>query len=168
MDAAAQKPRYPWYVRIVVGSNPLYTLFRACVWATLIFVMFKYVLMGIKVHGASMEPSFVHGQVRVVNRVAYLWSSPKRGDIVAIRAPGLNAVLLKRIIALPGEKLTIRRGEIYINGKRLEEKYTKGVTNYRARDQEMEPHQYFVIGDNREISEAYLIFDYKIMGKLLF
>lgn len=169
MEAPPQKRRLPWYVRIAIGGNPLYTLYRVIIWVALLFITFKFVLLGIRVHGASMEPSFLDGQVKFINRTAYLRSTPQRGDVVAIRAPDLNAVILKRVIALPGERLTIRRGEVYINGKRLEEPYTKGAAlGLRWREHEMEPHQYWLIGDNRAISADYFVFDYKIMGKILF
>jgi signal peptidase I len=69
---------------------------------------------------------------------------------------------------LPGEVLTIRNGEIYINGKRLDEPYTKGRTNFKSRDNLLEPNQYWLIGDNREVSEQYFKYDYQIVGKLLF
>ena len=153
---------------MVVGANPLYTVFRAVVWAGLLVVIFKFVLLGIRVHGDSMQPTFHQGQIMFINRLAYLRSPPKRGDVVAIRIPDYKAVILKRVIALPGESLSIKRGEISVNGKRLEESYTKGLTTYKARDLKLEPRQYWLIGDNRDISEQYLKYDYQIMGKLVF
>jgi signal peptidase I len=167
MEEATHKPRYPWYVRVVVGRNPLYTLFRAIVWATLLVVLFKFVLLGVRVHGQSMEPTFREGQVKFVNRVAYLRRAPKRGDIVAIKAPELNAVIVKRVIGLPGETVSIHRGgDVYIDGKRLEEPYAKGRTSFQGQ-QQLEPNQYFLIGDNRDVSEKYFIYDYKIVGKVI-
>jgi signal peptidase I len=169
MDAAEQKPRYPWYVRLVVGRNPWYTLFRTIVWVALIVVLFKFVLVGIRVRGQSMEPNFHDGQIKIINRLAYKRHAPKRGDVVAFRADGYNALILKRIIGMPGETVSIHRGgEIYINGKLLQEPYvTQGHTNYRG-IQPLEPNQYFLFGDNREISERYFKYDYQLLGKVLF
>src|SRR5437764_14522640 len=122
MEEPTHKPRYPWYVRVIVGRNPLYTLFRAAVWATLLIVLFKFVLLGVRVHGQSMEPTFREGQVKFVNRIAYMRHPPQRGDIVAIKAPELNAVIVKRVIGLPGETVAIHRGgDIFIDGKLLQE-----------------------------------------------
>src|SRR5690349_15475689 len=116
MDATAQKPPLPWYVRAIVGKNPAFTLVRAVIWAGLLLVLFKGVLLGIRVRGESMEPTFHDGQVKFINRLAYLRAPPQRGDVVAVRAPGLHAVFLKRVIGLPGEHVSTRRGIVYING----------------------------------------------------
>jgi signal peptidase I len=167
MDATPQKRRWPWYVRILVGSNPLMTLVRAAIWATLLIVLFKFVFIGIRVRGASMEPSFHEGQIKFINRLAYMRHPPQRGDVVAIRVPEYNAVIIKRVIALPGEVLTVRGGNVYINGSRLDESYVKGLTGFKSREYKLEPNQYWVIGDNRPISEQYLIYDYKIVGKVV-
>ena len=118
MDQHAQKP-LAWYIRMIAGRNPLVTLVRAVVWVALIVVLFKFVLVGIRVRGDSMEPTFHDGQIKFVNRLAYLRSTPKRGDVVAVRAPGLRAVFLKRIVGLPGEEVSIRRGGVYINGEKI-------------------------------------------------
>jgi signal peptidase I len=166
MDATVVKPPWPWYVRAIAGKNPLFTLIRAAVWAGLIVILFKFALLGIRVRGESMEPTFHDGQVKFVNRLAYLRTPPKRGDVVAVRAPGLRAVFLKRVIGLPGEHVTTRRGIVYINGQRLDEPYAKGVTTYIL-DFTLEQHQYWVIGDNRPVSEQWKKFDYSIIGKLI-
>jgi signal peptidase I len=169
MDAPVKKPGYPWYVRIIIGRNPLYTLFRAAVWAVFLLVMFKVVFLGIRVRGQSMEPNFHDGQIHVINRLAYLRHPPKRGDVVAFRADEYNALILKRIVGLPGETVSIHRGgEIFINGKHLEEPYaTIGHTTYNG-VAPLEPHQYFLFGDNRGVSERYFKYDYQIIGKVVF
>jgi signal peptidase I len=169
MDAAGQKPPYPWYVRAIVGRNPLYTLFRAAVWAVLLIVFYKFALIGIRVRGQSMEPNFHDGQVKLINRLAYMRHAPQRGDVVAFKADEYDALIFKRVIGLPGETVSIHaRGEIFINGKHLDEPYvTKGHTNYRG-TQTLEPDQYFLFGDNREISERYFKYKYQLLGKLLF
>ena len=168
MDDGAKKPGYPWYIRIIIGRNPVYTLFRALVWATLLVVTYNVAFTGIRIRGQSMEPNFHDGQVRFINRLAYLRHPPERGDVVAFKAEEYNALILKRVIALPGETVSVHAGGvIYINGKRLEEPYIKGVTNYRG-SVTLEPHQYFLFGDNRDVSERYFKFDYQILGKMLF
>ena len=169
MDAAEQKPRYPWYVRIIVGRNIWYTLFRAAVWAILLLILFKGVLIGIRVRGQSMEPNFHDGQIKIINRLAYKRHEPKSGDVVAFHADEYDALIFKRIIGLPGETVSIHAGgEIFINGKHLDEPYeTKGHTSYRG-SHTLEPNQYFLFGDNREVSESYLKSRYQLLGKLLF
>lgn len=169
MDATAKKPGYPWYVRIIIGRNPLYTLFRAALWAVFLLVMFKVVFLGIRVRGQSMEPNFHDGQIKVINRLAYKRHAPQRGDVVAFRAEEYNALILKRIIGLPGETISIHRGgEIFIDGKHLDESYeTRGHTTFSG-SKTLEPHQYFLFGDNREVSERYFKYDYQLLGKVVF
>lgn len=168
MDESPPKREWPWYVRAVIGRNPLFTLIRALVWAVLLVGIFKFVLLGIRVHGESMEPTYHSGQVKFVNRLAYASGKPHRGDVVAVRAPGLKAVYLKRIVALPGERLTIRGGLIYINDEPLNEPYAHGRTSFRTENTLLEPNQYFVIGDNRDVSDAWLKWDYQVIGKLVY
>lgn len=160
--------KMPWFLRMLVGKNPLYTLFRALVWALLLLVVFKFVLLGVRVKGESMEPNFHEGQVRFINRLAYLRKPPQRGDVVSFRMDD-SAVILKRIVALPGETLTILAGgRIFIDGKPLEEAYPiKGKTSFQAQNLKLEPNQYWLIGDNRTISDQYLKFDYQILGRVL-
>jgi signal peptidase I len=168
-DADEPKSRYPWYVRMIIGRNLWYTLFRAIVWAALIIVLFKFVLIGIRVRGQSMEPNFHDGQIKFINRLAYLRHPPRRGDVIAFRAEEYDALILKRVIALPGETISIHgRGDIYIDGKLLVEPYeTKGRTSYRG-SESLKPDQYFLFGDNREVSERYYKYNYQILGKVLF
>ena len=169
MNAAAEKPAYPWYVRMIIGRNPLYTIFRAIVWAVFLVVIYNVGFIGIRIRGHSMEPTYLDGQVRFINRVAYLRHTPQRGDVVAFRADEYNALILKRIIGMPGETVSIHSGGIiYIDGKRLEETYPlKGKTNFRGTIT-LEPNQYFLLGDNRDVSERYVKFGYQLLGKVLF
>lgn len=167
-EPAEKKAEYPWYVRIVFGRNPAYTIFRAIIWAALLIVLFKGVFIGIRVRGQSMEPNFHDGQVKIINHLAYLRHAPKRGDVVAFRAKEFDALILKRVIGLPGETVSIHAGgEIFINGKHLDEPYKMGQTNYRG-STTLEPQQYFLFGDNRDVSERFFKFDYELLGKILF
>ena len=66
-----------------------------------------------------------------------------------------NIRMVKRVIGIPGDDVDIYEGKVYVNGKELDEKYTKGVTFLR--DQPMpvrlKENEYFVLGDNREVSK---------------
>ena len=166
METTEPKRPWPWYVRIVVGRNPLITLLRAVVWAALIVFIFKFVFIGIRVRGHSMEPTYHEGQIKFLNRIAYMRAPPHRGDVVAIRAPELGAVLLKRVLGLPGEHVTVRGGRIYIDSKIVDEDYTKGRTNFRV-DRDLEPSQYYLIGDNRDVTDHYFKYDYQIIGRVI-
>ena len=75
--------------------------------------------------GESMNPVIRNGDVVLVNRIVYDASTPKRGDIIVFKPKGNENLhsYIKRIIGLPGESVEIRDGEIYINNRKLNEKY---------------------------------------------
>src|SRR2546422_9544584 len=109
-----------WVSRIVFGRNPKRTAVRAVLLVILSLVVFKFVLLPIRVVGISMAPNYHHGQINFVNRLAYLKARPKRGDVVAIRINGERALLLKRVIGLPGETVAWEEGIVRINAWPLE------------------------------------------------
>ncbi len=104
------------------------------------------------VEGPSMQPNFFTGQLVIVNRSAYFFSAPARGDVVVLHNP--NSLqrddLIKRVIGLPGETLELREGQVYINGMRLDEPYIKNPCGSTCVGKwELGPEEYFIMGDNR-------------------
>jgi signal peptidase I len=167
--AATETP--PLWMRVVFGRNPKRTLIRLSCLIVVTLVLFRYVLIPIRVSGFSMDPTFRDGKVTLVNHQAYHWAKPKRGDVVAFRMPEEgNVVLLKRVIGLPGERVRIVDGRAYINGKALDEPYAKTSRDAPTIGSEYKlgPDECFVIGDNRIISVFYHIPERYILGKVLF
>jgi len=73
-----------------------------------------------------MLPTYKENGVNFVNRLAYLFHEPRRGDVVAIRMlAGGHVMYMKRIVGLPGETVTFHQGRLYINGQPLDEPYVK-------------------------------------------
>ena len=143
----------PWWFRVLLGRDPRRTLLRCLLWVLVAFFVFKYVLVPVRVQGISMQPAYQSGRVNFINRWAYLAHPPRRGDVVGIQYAGRNVMLFKRIIALPGERIGIRRGIVYIDGKPLREPYVKLFNEHWERPEEpLAPDTYFVIGDNRAMS----------------
>jgi len=105
-----------------------------------------------KVEGKSMEPNFHQDQYMLINKLSYIAAKPIRGDVVILKFPGdpEKTKYIKRIIGLPGEKVAIKDGLIYINDKKLREIY---IANDIITEPEMEltlaSDEYFVVGDNR-------------------
>ncbi|HTG99779.1 MAG TPA: S26 family signal peptidase, partial [Vicinamibacterales bacterium] len=71
--------------RLVFGNDPRRTSVRIVVLATLSFIIFKWVLIPLRAEGISMEPTYQSGSLHLVNRLAYRYRKPARGDIVGIK-----------------------------------------------------------------------------------
>jgi signal peptidase I len=99
-----------------------------------------------------MLPTLRPGYFVIVNKLAYLWSQPNRGDVIVFRQPQDSSQrYIKRTIGLPGDTVRIGGGEVYINGALLHEPYLQVRTD-RDGTWEVPENEYFVMGDNRRNS----------------
>lgn len=127
-----------------------------------LFVCIRGLVQNFRVEGPSMQPTLSTGEFLWVNKAAYFeWQGqyvlggPQRGDIAVLRPPDTteNIDLIKRVIGLPGDRLRIVRGDVFINGRALSEPYIHlhGSYTYPADGSEVTvpDGQYFVLGDNR-------------------
>lgn len=155
-------------MRVVFGRNPRRTLIRLFLIVLVMVALFKFLVVPIQVSGVSMEPTYINGKVNLVNQLAYVWKKPRRGDVVAIRMPAERDMLLKRIVGLPGERVALIRGSVYINGRRLDEPYVRLKGGFFHREVTIEEDHYFVIGDNRNLSVFLQVPSWNILGKVIF
>ena len=135
---------------------------------TFAFLMNKYVYANAEVPTGSMIPVVQPGDRLIVNRLSYLFDDPKRGDIVMFVNPDDECKnYLKRVIGLPGEKLEIRGGFIYINDseKPLSEPYLNDEPNGDFGPYNVPEGSYFMLGDNREESKDARYWDNKYVKK---
>ncbi len=141
-----------WLQRVLVGRNPKRTLARIVVLVAVSLLVFNYVLKPIRVDGGSMLPTYKENGVNFVNRLAYLFHEPRRGDVVAVRLlAGGHVMYMKRIVGLPGETIAFRGGRLYVNGRPLDEPYVKLPCYWEHEPLQIGPDQYYVVGDNREM-----------------
>ena len=152
----AREPRRSFDWEWVPGA--LKWLFQIVIVCTFAFVFVWYFGHRVSNIGDSMSPVLHNGDVVLVNRIVYDASTPKRGDIIVFKPKGNENLhsYMKRIIALPGEKVQIKDGVIYVNGKKLEEDYkTTDITDAGLASEEitLDGDEYFVLGDNRKSSE---------------
>ncbi|TCW36566.1 signal peptidase I [Laceyella sacchari] len=105
------------------------------------------------VHGASMEPTLMNDEKIIVNKWSYRMHEPVYGDIVVFHAEE-GRDFIKRVIGLPGDRIEIKNGKVYRNGKMLNEPYIQGMTYTRddARTIVVPKGSLYVLGDNRENS----------------
>lgn len=109
------------------------------------------------VDGASMDNTLKDGQLVIINKFSMIVSEPKRFDIVVVKNNDSHDKIIKRVIGLPNEKIVYRDNNLYINGDLYKEDYVLGnTTDYEVETGEDE---YFVLGDNREVSK-----DSRILG----
>jgi signal peptidase I len=142
--------RLPRWLQIaLIGRNPKITLVRVVVLIVTCFVVFIFNLLPARIEGISMLPTYKDRSVNFVNRLAYHWHEPQRGDVVGIRLAGPHVMYMKRIIGLPGETVAFVDGRVLINGEVLDEVYEKSPCNWNYPPVKLGPDEYFVVGDNR-------------------
>jgi signal peptidase I len=158
--------------RLVFGSNPRRTSIRILVLAAVTFVTLRWILIPVRTQGISMLPTFESGRLHFVSRMAYAFGSPARGDIVAIRLAGPHVLYIKRVVALPGERVRIVEGQVQINGVGLAEPYVRNRRPWDAGEVQLSTHEYFVAGDNRGMAAGDHDFGpvdgERIIGKVVF
>jgi signal peptidase I len=120
--------------------------------AAVIVVGFQYTLQTFRIYMSSMEPSFHEGQRLLVNKTAYFFKEPERGDVIIFHAPNHSDDYIKRAIATPGDTVEIKDNAVYINGIALDEPYVMAEPNYTMTETVVPPGKYFVLGDNRNNS----------------
>lgn len=138
----------------------------------IIFILF-FTLWPLKVEGFSMYPTFSSGDRIVMSRIMVYLNLLNRGDIVISRVYnyGSKHNIIKRIIAIPGDNIVIKNGNVYVNGQLLYEPYSLNQNTYGDMNIFLQKDQYFLMGDNRPIStdsrDFGLIYKNQISGKVL-
>jgi len=121
--------------------------------AVVIFFALQFTVGNFVVIGASMEPSFYEGERVVATKLAYKLHEPERGDVIVFLPPdGMDEDLIKRIIGLPGERVEVKDGVVYIENLPLDEPYIKNPPNYTYSVEIIPENEYWVLGDNRNNS----------------
>ncbi len=168
-DAAAKRASSRTWVRELVETGLL---------AILVFLAVRASFQNFKVDGSSMAPTLADGQFLIVNKLVYsevdveklgkylpfvsagddptrhVFHGPERGDIIVLRDPSNPSVdLIKRVVGMPGDKLEIVDGAVYIDDFRLEEPYIKSEWRGNRPAVIVPEGHFFVMGDNRDNSK---------------
>ncbi|HEX3465678.1 MAG TPA: signal peptidase I [Candidatus Elarobacter sp.] len=124
------------------------------------------------VDGLSMEPRVRAGEIVLINTLAYRFGTVRRGDVIAFRHDAPTAeTYIKRVVALPGERVEVRDGAVIVDGRELVEPYVQFRDRRSAPAVLVPPHAYYVLGDNRAESDDSrnwgVLHDSDIVGKAL-
>lgn len=147
--------------------RPIQTLtYRKLAWSwardlvvsvALAVVVILFIYQPVEVEGTSMLPSLADQERIFIDKLTLRLGlgEIKRGDLVIFRLPGEpDRSYIKRVVGLPGERIKIVEGYVYVNGEKLEEDYV--ISEYRNRESTPEvtvgANQYFVLGDHRSSS----------------
>ena len=140
-------------------SQQLLQFALICVLATASYYVISHFLVeSVRVVGESMHPTLEDAHRYLLNRWVLLLRAPHRGEIVVIRDPADNGLSVKRVVGVAGDRILLRDGKIYINGRQPSEPYLEAGTPtfpgpYLEEQQfQCGPDQYFVLGDNRNNS----------------
>ena len=143
------------------ASSLLREVAEVVVLAVILYFGISFAVQAVHVEGLSMYATLDDNDYLIANKIDYRLHPPQRGDIVILRPPTNNSTdFIKRIIGLPGERILIRAGVVYINGHRLEEPYLPEAwvneanwPDNNSNGQLLGPDEYFVMGDNRNRSQ---------------
>ena len=127
----------------------------------LAIVIMIFLYQPVKVEGTSMNPLLSDQERIFINKFIYRFEPIERGDVVVFWYPlDRSKSFIKRVVALPGETIEIRAGNVYVNGRELPDQYVPSGyldgSNYPAR--RIPPGEYFVMGDHRDSSNDSRVF----------
>lgn len=132
--------------------------------AVLAFGIRSFVAEARYIPSGSMLPTLQINDRLIIDKISYNFSNPQRGDIVvfnptaALEQQKFKDAFIKRVIGLPGDRVEVRNGKVFINGKVLKEKYIDEAPKYNWSSTELTPDgivpegHYLVLGDNRNNS----------------
>jgi signal peptidase I len=127
-------------------------LLETIVLAVVLFFAINAVSARVRVDGFSMVPTLQDGEYVLVNRLAYKTRLPERGDIIVFVSPQTQDLdLIKRVIGLPGDTITVSGGVVQVNDQVLDEPYIAAAPIYNGQ-WSVPAGQLFVLGDNRNDS----------------
>jgi signal peptidase I len=126
-------------------------------WQLALLVLIVFAALGLRpgqISGFSMEPRIDTDDYVLINALAYWFGPPRRGDIVAFRHErSAPSVYVKRVIGLPGDRVGIRQGVVWVNGATLDEPYVRFVDRHSFAEVFVPRNAYYVLGDNRANSD---------------
>jgi signal peptidase I len=126
-------------------------LVRVAVVAVLAYLFFGHIFTPLLIKGHSMEPTYRDGSFNLCWKWRYLFTKPKRHEVVAIRFAGSKVMLLKRVVALEGERVEFRNGKLFVDEREMDEPYIRYPCSWNLPPRQVEKDYVYVVGDNRDM-----------------
>jgi signal peptidase I len=158
----SQKGRVSRQAGFALGKF-LLEFIQSIVLALAVFVLFYlFVAQPNEVKGSSMYPTFKDKEYLLTEKISYELGDPKRGDVVIFKAPASEPCsadeceYIKRVIGIPGDKVMVKEGDVYVNGEMLDQSFlpekvytSEGEYMEEGVEKEIPENQYLCFGDNR-------------------
>lgn len=149
-----------------IGQFILDTIQMIVLALSVFIIIYLFLFQPHQVKGNSMYPNFHNGEFLLTNKISYRFDSPQRGDVIVFKAPKsepcaeIECEYIKRIIGLPGDRVMVKGGKVYINGQILDEsKYLSsdvltgsGTFLPEGVEKSIGNNSYLPLGDNRPYS----------------
>ena len=120
----------------------------------IIFLVIRFAIQSYRVEGVSMQPGLHDNEYVLVNKIAYLFHAPERGDVIVFHFPlDTSKDFIKRVIGLPGDTITVDSTSVRVDGVLLNEPYISERANPQGQRWTVPVNGYFVMGDNRPASD---------------
>jgi len=120
----------------------------------IIFLVIRFAIRSYRVSGPSMLPGLQTDDYVLVNKIAYLFHAPERGDVIVFHYPlDTSEDFIKRVIGLPGDTVSLDNKTVQVDGVVLHEPYISEAYNPSGKTIKVPMDEYFVLGDNRPLSD---------------
>ena len=120
----------------------------------IIFLVIRFAIQSYRVSGPSMLPGLQTDDYVLVNKIAYLFHAPERGDVIVFHYPlDTSEDFIKRVIGLPGDTVSLDNKTVQVDGVVLHEPYISEAYNPSGKTIKVPMDEYFVLGDNRPLSD---------------
>jgi signal peptidase I len=150
-EGAAASPKNDQHLRV------LHTWVRdLCISVLISLFIILFVYQPVKVEGGSMEPGLEDQERIFINKLAYRLENIERGDVIVFRYPrDTRKNFIKRVIGLPGDRVRVTDGHVYLNGRLVPEPYVpEEYLDSRSYPEVRVPSDcYYVLGDHRSMSD---------------
>jgi len=159
-------------------SKEIFSLLIVVIIVTVLIRLFVFDVFVVK--GDSMAPSILNGEIVFVNKTAYYFDTPKRGDVIVVIPRNMNSKIIKRVIGMPRERIEILENRVVIRNEKGGEEvpFSEGYLEFKEtlpmgkETFTLDPNEYFVMGDNRYISVDSRVLgpvdDWEMKGKVIF